>query len=149
AFVDRIQPYLGIPVVNMLSEVVQHIRSQLPQARQVGLLATSGTLASGVYRDILQGSGMAVVTPEPEIQDRVMQAIYGDQGVKAGFTSGQCSAHLEAAIAHLLDKGAQVIVLGCTELPLIELEPSIRRSTMLLDPTEILAQRCVSLAQRG
>lgn len=148
AYVDRIQPYLDIPIVNMLSEVVQHIRSQLPAVSRVGLLATSGTVASGVYRDIVASAGMELLVPEPPVQERVMEAIYGDAGVKAGITAGECSAHLEAAIAHLADHGAQVIILGCTELPLIRIGGGQRHAIPLLDPTAVLAARCVELARK-
>ncbi|MFW5398006.1 MAG: aspartate racemase [Candidatus Accumulibacter regalis] len=146
AFVDRIQPYLEIPIVNMLSEVVQHIRSQMPAVGRVGLLATSGTVSSGVYRDVAEAAGLRLLVPDDAVQDLVMAAIYGERGVKAGFTSGVCSDHLATAIDHLASKGAEVIILGCTELPLIAIDVAVRRSIVLLDPTEILAARCVALA---
>jgi len=57
-----------------------------------------------------------------------------------------CSDHLATAIDHLASKGAEVILLGCTELPLIAIDVAVRRSIVLLDPTEILAARCVALA---
>ncbi len=149
AFVDRIQPYLSIPIVNMLSEVVQHVRSQLPAVRRVGLLATSGTVASGVYREVAEAAGLQLLVPEEEVQDLVMQAIYGERGVKAGFTSGLCSDHLATAIDHLAEQGAEAVILGCTELPLISIKLATGPSIALLDPTEILAARCVALASES
>ncbi|MDO9598552.1 MAG: amino acid racemase [Azoarcus sp.] len=149
AYVDRIQPYLGIPIVNMLFEVVQHIRSQLPEVSRVGLLATSGTVASGVYHEIVESAGLALLVPDPENQRQVMEAIYGSEGVKAGFVAGTCAEHLAAAIAHLTENGAQAIILGCTELPLIRIEAAVQQAVVLLDPTAILAARCVGLARSG
>ncbi len=149
AYVDRIQPYLGIPIVNMLSEVVAHLRTQLPAVGTVGLLATSGTVASGVYREVIKSAGMSLLVPDANHQAQVMLAIYGEKGVKAGFTSGACSEYVAAAIEHLTAQGAQAVILGCTELPLVELEAKVRESMVLIDPTEILAARCVALAQRG
>ncbi len=148
AYVDRIQPHLGIPIVNMLTEVVAHLRSQLPGVARVGLLATTGTVASGVYREVIEAAGLSLLVPDAACQARVMEAIYGAAGVKAGFTGGACSAHLAAAIEHLAAQGAQAIILGCTELPLIELDPALREARVLIDPTEILAARCVALARR-
>ena len=49
AFVERIQPYLDIPIVNMLTVTVAHLRDTYPALREVGVLATSGTIESGVY----------------------------------------------------------------------------------------------------
>lgn len=147
AFVARIQPYIGIPIINMLTAVVDHINANNEPLTRVGLLATSGTVESRVYHDIITASGRETLVPAAAFQARVMEAIYGSLGVKAGYVSGECSEHLQAAIEHLLENGAEVIILGCTELPLIELNPALRQRVALLDPTEILARRCVTLAQ--
>lgn len=147
AFVARIQPYIGIPIINMLTAVVEHISASSESPTRVGLLATSGTVESRVYHDIVTASGHEILVPEPALQARVMEAIYGSHGVKAGHVSGECSELLQAAIEHLLEHGAEVIILGCTELPLIELDPALRQRVALLDPAEILARRCVALAQ--
>lgn len=147
AFVARIQPYIGIPIINMLTAVVDHLGASNEAPARVGLLATSGTVESRVYHDIISSSGRELLVPTPEFQARVMEAIYGSRGVKAGYVSGECSEHLRAAIDHLLENGAEAIILGCTELPLIELDPALRQCVTLLDPTEILAHSCVALAQ--
>jgi aspartate racemase len=79
-----------------------------------------------------------------------MNAIYGPEGVKAGFTSESSVADVDAAIDDLVAQGAEIIILGCTELPL--LLPDAERTTSggnkvtLVDPTDILAKRCVSAA---
>jgi aspartate racemase len=153
AFVARIQPHLSIPVVHMLVETVAHIRRQHPQHRRIGLLATSGTVASGVYHDIVAEAGLELIVPDEANQDRVMEAIYGPAGVKAGHTSGRCVDELMAALASLVLRRAEVIILGCTELPLLiarhDAFPVAGRTVALLDPTEILAQKCVRLASRA
>lgn len=75
--------------------------------------------------------------------------------MKAGFTDGDCKAALLRALAHLAARGATVVILGCTELPLVlPRQPAYAigdRTVALLDPTDILARRCValSLAARG
>ena len=48
-----------------------------------------------------------------------MEAIYGKAGVKAGFTAGQCKEDIDAAVDALIADGVNVIVLGCTELPIL------------------------------
>ncbi|PPC75656.1 aspartate racemase [Pokkaliibacter plantistimulans] len=147
AFVKKIQPHLSIPIINMLSEVVEYLHANNPSVSRIGLLATSGTVKSGVYHESFESSGMEVLVPDELHQDMVMDAIYGEQGVKAGFTNGLCTDYLMATIKYLTDQGAQAIILGCTELPLIELDIS-GVSVMLVDPTEILAAKCVWLAQK-
>jgi aspartate racemase len=151
AFVERIQPYLGVPIVNMLRVTASYLRDAFPGLRDVGVLATSGTVESGVYRKALEAEGLRQVAPEPALQARVMEAIYGKHGVKAGFTTGQCQADISAAIEGLIAAGVGVIVLGCTELPLLlpdgEFTSVSGARVRLVDPTDVLARRCVAYAK--
>jgi aspartate racemase len=64
AFVERIQPYLSIPVVNMLFETVEEIRRRFPDRKRVGLLATSGTVSSRVYHDAATRAGLELLVPD-------------------------------------------------------------------------------------
>ncbi len=150
AFVERIQPYLSIPIINMLFETVDYLCKHHPECRKVGLLATSGTIQSRVYHDILEKAGLAIQVPDEKHQAYVMSAIYGEQGVKAGFTNGICSDELMQALGHLVDQEAQAVILGCTELPLLlaqdEAYSVAGKSIVLLDPSEILARKCVALS---
>lgn len=152
AFVERIQPYLSIPIVNMLHETVLHLRSTHPALRRVGLLATSGTLASRVYHEAAEAAGLEPIAPDDAHQALVMSAIYGERGVKAGFTDGACRDELMAALVHLVERGAEAVILGCTELPLL-LAQSDRFAVagthiVLLDPTDLLARKCIALSNQ-
>ncbi|RQZ07557.1 aspartate/glutamate racemase family protein [Burkholderia sp. Bp9031] len=153
AFVERIQPYLGIPIVNMLTVTVAHLRDTYPALREVGVLATSGTIESGVYKRALASQGLRQVAPAPALQARVMEAIYGKQGVKAGFTTGQCEEDIGAAVEALIAEGVSVIVLGCTELPILlpggEYVARNGSRATLVDPTEVLARACIGYATAG
>lgn len=150
AYVERIQPNLATPIVNMLTETVRHIATHCQGHDTVGLLATSGTIASRVYHDAARGSPFDVIVPDDAHQAEVMDAIYGSRGVKAGYTDGRCRQSLLMALEHLVRRGASVVILGCTELPLVLPEHTAfdvaGRSVVLLDPTAILARRCVALA---
>jgi len=150
AFVERIQPYLSIPIVNMLFETVAYIGRHHPERTLVGLLATSGTIASRVYHDIAAKAGLTLLVPDEDNQARVMRAIYGEKGIKAGFTAGECRDDLLAALHELVARGAQIAILGCTELPLLLAQNDAfelgGQRIVLLDPTEILARKCVSFA---
>ena len=82
-----------------------------------------------------------------------MRAIYGERGVKAGYTDGQCRADLLRALDDIVAKGAEVVILGCTELPLVLSQPSIVTSAgntvALIDPTDVLARKTVELSAQG
>lgn len=150
AFVERIQPHLSIPIVNMLHETADYVRRNHKNAKKIGLLATRGTIASGVYHEAIAAAGFELLVPDEAHQARVMNAIYGPLGVKAGFTEGECVEDVLAALASLARRGAEIIVLGCTELPLLlsqtEAFPVADRTVVILDPTDILAKTCVDRA---
>ena len=149
AFVERIQPSLNIPIVNMLTCTADYLRDAFPGLREVGMLATSGTLASGVYETALEARGFVQVVPAAPAQARLMNAIYGPNGAKAGFSSGECGEDFAAAVDDLVAQGVQVIVLGCTELPLLRdaaLACPAALAVRFVDPTDVLARRCVAYA---
>jgi aspartate racemase len=86
-----------------------------------------------------------------DYQVLVMESIYGDRGIKAGLTKGICKDQLLTAAEHLCELGADVLILGCMELPLV-LEHSEsymikNHEVALVDPTTILALKCVELAR--
>jgi aspartate racemase len=153
AFVERIQPHLAIPIINMLTVTVRFLRETFPNLRDVGVLATSGTIESGVYRKALELEGLVQITPVPALQALVMDAIYGQFGVKAGFTKGQCQKDIVAAIEGLIAEGVKVIILGCTEIPLLisgtEFMGRNGARARLIDPTSVLAQQCVKYAMEA
>jgi aspartate racemase len=106
---------------------------------------------SRVYHQAAEKAGIQILVPDEAHQRMVMDAVYGEKGVKAGFTTGRCREELLAAIEHLVRRGAGAVILGCTELPLIlpgqEGFHVAGKSVPVLDPTEILARKCVSLAR--
>ncbi|MEC5143239.1 amino acid racemase [Chitinophaga sp. 212800010-3] len=151
AFVKSIQEYLNIPIINMLTTTAEYILEQYEKDIKVGLLATSGTVQSKVYHNVLHDFGFEVVIPDGQHQEYVMESIYGKFGVKAGYKSGVCRDLILKGANYVIEKGADVIILGCTELPLLfpdEVE-IIKGGKIipLIDPTLILAKRIVSLAK--
>lgn len=151
AYVPRLQPRLSIPIVNMLTETVRHIAEHCAEHAKVGLLATTGTVSSGVYHEAARDADFELIVPDAARQAMVMEAIYGKLGVKAGFTDGPCKVALTRAMEHLVERGATVVILGCTELPLLLSEHAALAvgggTVVVLDPTAILARRCVALAR--
>lgn len=151
AFVEEIQKYLHIPVINMLSTTAEYIDKNFGRSVKVGLLATSGTIESNVYHNILEKSGFEVLIPDKEHQGRVMESIYGEYGVKAGFADGIAKQYLLQAADFLINNGADVLILGCTELPLLFPEETeiVRneKNIHLIDPTLILAKKIVTIAK--
>lgn len=150
AFAARLQPRLAIPIVNMLTETASDIVRVHGRQARVGLLGTDATIATRVYHDAAAAVGLALMTPDAAHQALVMQAIFGPDGVKTRGPNEAAAAMLDRAIGHLAAQGAEVAILGCTELPLLAQESASHavdgHRIALADPTAILARRCVALA---
>ncbi|MEO7351404.1 MAG: amino acid racemase [Marmoricola sp.] len=141
AFLPAISAQLGLPVVHMIEETGAYLHTRMPHIHSVGVLATTGTVQSSLYQDWLAGLGVNVIVPDPETQDSlVMPAI---RELKAGRSGVEVTAALAAA-AHLVDAGAQVVIAGCTEVPLGLAQD--QTPATLIDPTTVLA---VALLRRA
>lgn len=107
-----------IPLLDMIGETVATLGREHPAVERVGVLATSGTLAVGLYQNGLRKAGLMPVEPSPAEIEQMMDAIYGPQGVKTAGVTAEGRRGLQAAGNALIQRGAQVLILGCTEIPL-------------------------------
>lgn len=136
-FHDALQEGIGLPVIHVIRETVRLLRQE--GICRVGLMATDGTVESGIFQSQLEAAGIGVVLPSPEGQKGVMTLIY-DQ-VKAGIPADMA---LFAAIRdELRGGGAQVVILGCTELSLLKKQQALGDG--ILDVLDVLA-KCSVLA---
>ncbi|MFC9679560.1 aspartate/glutamate racemase family protein [Streptomyces sp. NPDC056948] len=139
AFVPRIAGHVGLPIVHMIGEVARHLSTLRPQVRTAGLLATTGTVRAGLYQEWLDRYGISLVLPGPDSQrDEVMAAIHA---VKAGRRDATATEPLVRAARGLTAQGAQVIIAGCTEIPLGLSDGTVE--VPLIDPAVVLAQALV------
>ncbi|MDA8521767.1 aspartate/glutamate racemase family protein [Acidovorax sp. NCPPB 4044] len=122
-----------ITVLHAVREVAALLRLQGVQ--RVGLLATQGTYRAGLYRTELQREGIDCLEPPESGRERLMQGIY--EGVKAGDLELARRCFAEVARSLHAGAGAQVIVMGCTEIPLALDEADV--GVALLNPARVLA----------
>lgn len=134
AFADQVRAS-GLPLIDMLEVAGQAARAA--GAVKVGVLGTG--LALGLYRDRLSTQGLEVITPDDHEQIEFMALLYR---IKSGDL-GPASREAMAALAHrLIGKGAQVIIAGCTEVPLVLSSEDL--AVPLIDATDALAVACVA-----
>ena len=135
----------------MITTTAEYILENFGKGTNVGLLATRGTIQSNVYFDVLRLYGLQIVVPDEIHQEYIMESIYGESGVKAGYTDGLCKEQILNGVTYLIESEAQVIILGCTELPLLFPQTKDLKmnntSVELIDPTLILAKKVVDLAK--
>jgi aspartate racemase len=141
---DDIRRAAGAPFIDLLRETRSFVRRHLPGIRRVGLIASSGTVASGLWNAAFAKAGIDIIAPVAAEQTRVMDAIIGPGGIKSGVTAGRPRTAIVRAARRLVARGAQAIVAGCTEVPLV-----LRRGDLevpLLEPMDIGARVCVRRA---
>ena len=140
-FYPEIKEKVDIPFVSLLAEAVKWAQKEVPGLRKAGLVAATGTLESRLFQDIFGSAGIEVIHPEPDEQDQVMEAIFGPKGIKAGFPSGFAKETLVNTARILVVRGADAIIAGCTEVPLVLKEMDI--SVPLIEPLRIAARACI------
>ena len=108
--------------LHLIEETARFCREAAPEAQRIGVLATTGTYATGLYQDVLTQAGLVPVIPDPAIQrDLVQRALYDRQiGIKSKSNpvTEEAIELLTLATEHMTEAGAQAVILGCTELPL-------------------------------
>ena len=140
-FHGRLQQHVGIPILNMPLESALELKRR--GVKKVGLLATDGTIRTGVYHRYLEEAGVAVVLPSAEGQKTVMHLIYG--GVKKGVpVSAYPREAVAAMVADMKARGAEAFLMACTELP-IAFE-ALGYGDGFVDPTLCLARAIVRAA---
>jgi aspartate racemase len=134
-FYEELQLASPVPVLHMIRETAKHAAST--GAKRVGILATDGTLASGVYQSALIEVDIEPVIPNLVIQRQVMSVIY--DYVKAGKeVSIQQWHEIEQAVLQL---NCDKIILGCTELSIVNKE--LKLDGRYIDSLIVLAERAI------
>lgn len=132
---EKIQEGIDVPVIHAIKECVNYLKQR--GIERVGLEATDGTVKTRVFQKELEAAGIEVVLPSKDGQAKVMDIIYGN--VKAGKpVDMKAFAEVEK---ELLEAGAQVIILGCTELSMVKRDYPLR--DIYLDALEVLARAAV------
>jgi len=142
AFLDGIQPAIDKPIVSMIDAAADEIRNDYPEAKTVGLLATGGTITSEIYQRALQSRGIDVIVPDDDIQRRCVTAAIRE--VKAGRAGKPATTLLSEAAQHLTERGADVLLAACTEIPVVFQQR--HTETPLVDATGALARIAVATA---
>lgn len=134
-FYSELKDGIPVPVVNGLAETARFLKER--GITKAGVMATDGTIASGLFHQALQAEGIQPIVPSPDRQVDVMHLIYNN--IKANLPAEMDRFH---TVSHeLKENGAQAIILGCTELSLIKRDHPIGAG--FIDAMEVLAQQSI------
>ncbi len=140
-FADEICDAAGIPFVSMIDVTMEGVAES--GAKRIGLLATRACVASRVYEDAIEAGDLEVVSQTGEELDLLTALI---ARIKTGDHGVEVSARMRSLAAALEERGADTIIVGCTEIPIVLDSDAV--AAPLLSSTDLLAERTVALAKR-
>jgi aspartate racemase len=126
-----------IPFLNLLDVTLSYTHKNLPDLKKISLISSTGTLKSRLFHDAFSKEGIEIIDPNDKEQKDVMEAIFGKEGIKAGFTSGRPKKIIQGVAAKLIQQGAKAVIAGCTEVPLVLKEEEL--PVPLIEPLKIIA----------
>jgi len=140
-FYDELVKLTDINVINMIEETVREIYNQYGESSKVGILATKGTISSGIYDEVCKKYNIKLHVPSQRIQEHTMKIIYDN--VKGDLSEDP--SELESLIMDFLEKeNCSCVILACTELSCIKLRHDIKKHCV--DALEVLVNRCIQLS---
>ena len=138
-FLPRLQAMTEVPFLSMLEATAKTCAAAFP-GKTAAILATKGTLATGLYEEALKAQGVSYLVPNADEQDALMRVIY--EGVKADAAPESYRADMEHTMETLSARGADYFILGCTELPVAAELLDLKQP--MIDPTTELAKAAIS-----
>lgn len=138
-FIDMLEKEIPVPIIHMVKETVNQIADQCPGGR-VAILATDGTVTTGLYQNYMQKAGLKPFVPDQDMQDKVMYEIY------------ECIKKSKAADMEMWNEiernvkaaGCQKAILGCTELSVIQAQNHLNQ--FYVDPLKVLARKIIEFS---
>ena len=141
AFLSQIAAKEKIHLLNILEEALAYTQKKIPGLRRAGLIASTGSVKSGLFDQTFSKAGITIIKPLARQQEKIMAAIFGKKGIKAGFTSGRPKRLILEAAQWLIQSGAQAVIAGCTEVPLVLQERDL--PVPLIEPLRIAAEASI------
>ncbi|SAL00731.1 aspartate/glutamate racemase family protein [Caballeronia ptereochthonis] len=134
----RLAKETALPVLHIGEAAIRALAHQCPDAQRVGILATAATLKARIYHDQLSANGIEAIEPDEAMQAENVSA--GIAAVKGGRID-ESRALLTGAARALIARGADALLLACTEIPVAL--AGVALEAPAVDPTEALARACV------
>lgn len=116
AFRAEVEAAVAIPLIGIVEATAAAAVRRVPALARAGVLASSGALDARLYPQAFAPLGVEVVEPQGVWRERFMALLYR---IKAGYTGEASRAEMRAIAQMLVDEGAQAVVAGCTEVPLV------------------------------
>lgn len=144
-FLPQIQEQVSLPIVDMTKVLVKTVMRENPFIKKIGILATTGSVKTELYQNYFKTVEVKTILPNERDQEcLIMDAIYGDKGIKAGNKIAS-KKKLMIIAKKLIDQGAEALVLGCTEIPLVLKQKDL--DIKLYDPMDIASKEIITYVE--
>ncbi|PSU48544.1 aspartate racemase [Photobacterium frigidiphilum] len=137
----RLTNSCNVHTISIIDSVVDEAKHR--RYRTVGLLATTATMMAGMYQTKLAQQQIDAIETTDSEQQAIMNGIYA---VKAGNVE-HGKQLMQPVFEAMLNRGAEAVIFGCTEIPVALAEQTISQPQHCLDSLDILAEQCVHWAQ--
>lgn len=146
-WIEGMRAATALPILHIVEAAAADLQRQAVPKGRIGVMGTAATLAMRLYQDRLAAAGWPCIEPTAEEMARlVLPAI---AAVKANRV-GDAHAPLAEAVRSLHARGAQAVILGCTEIPLgIQAGPQGKLGVPLVDTIDALARASIAWARGG
>lgn len=135
-FVEEVRENVSVTVPSIIEETSEHLKNA--GCKKAGIMATAGTVTSGSYQEQLEKRGLSWAVPDSTHQQYLHELIYDD--VKSGKDPD--IEKFYKVVNHLTDMGCDRLILGCTELSLIN--RAIGGDSLFCDSLEVLAHTAIT-----
>lgn len=112
---DAMQAQLDIPILHIATPTAEKIKAQ--HIQKIGLLGTCFTMEEDFYKDVLVQQGLEVIIPNAAERTEVNRIIYEE--LVLGILKDKSRRSYQQIISELQNKGAEGVILGCTEIGLL------------------------------
>jgi aspartate racemase len=119
---DRIQESVNLPLIHIATETAKEIKKS--NLKKVGLLGTKFTMELDFFKDKLTALDIDAIIPESDDRDFIHDTIFNELG--KGLILDSTKKRYLAIIEKLINNGAEGIILGCTEIPLLVKQEEVK-----------------------
>lgn len=142
AFLDEVRQATDLPVISIIDVTVAETLRRRANVKRIGLLAAEGCINAGLYQRAFAAHGVDVVLPDADLRTRFMGAL---SRIKQGDLGDAVKADMRTVANALISNGAEAIVAGCTEVPLVLSDGDV--AVPLISSTDCLALATIAAAR--
>jgi aspartate racemase len=116
-FINQFENVYKKKMINPVELIVQRIKSDFSNVKKIGLLATTGTIRSGLFEMAFKDSPFEIIILDNYYQEeKLMKSIYMTNGFKSSNISNEARSLFSDAVDKIVESGSELLIGACTEI---------------------------------